>query len=86
MDIQFENLKQEYNSRNLEIGVDLSLARKAMNDAGNITSIIWNSSFTIAMIISFIIRIILHRFLGYFIWYILFFAFKFIHSHMFYWI
>lgn len=54
---EYEKIKQKYDLKELKIGVDLSLARKSMNGAGNKTSIIWNSSFFIMMIISFLIGI-----------------------------
>ena len=63
-DEEFEKIKQEFESSNIEIGVELSLARKNMNAAGNTVSIIWSSSFTIMIIISFFIRYLLYRWLG----------------------
>ncbi len=55
-DEEFEKLKQEYYAGKIQIGVELSLARKNMNQAGNKTSIIWFASFTIAMLLSFALR------------------------------
>lgn len=54
---EFEKIKQDYNSGNLQIGVDLTTVKKDMNAAGNKTSIYWEASFTIMMILSFCVGI-----------------------------
>lgn len=83
-DEEFEKIKEEYNMGNIQIGVELSLASKNMNDAGNKVSLLWNSSFTIMMIISFIVRYLLYRGLGNFVWNNFFYSFIFIYGYMFY--
>lgn len=56
-DEEFDKIKQKYYDRKILIGVELSLARKTINEAGNKASILWNCSFTIMIIISFILGI-----------------------------
>lgn len=82
-DEEFERIKEEYNIGNIQIGVELSLARKNINDAGNKVSLLWSSSFTIMMIFSFCIRNIFYWTLGNSIWNNFFYSFILVYGYMF---
>lgn len=56
-DEEFEKIKQDYNAGTLQIGIDLAVVKKDMNMTGNKTSVYWNISFTIMMLLSFFVGI-----------------------------
>lgn len=54
-DEEFKKIKQDYNAGRIQIGVNLSAARNLLRSVGNTSSILWSSSFTIAILLSFVI-------------------------------
>lgn len=54
----FEKIKRDYSAGNIQIGINLSEARKLLISAGNKTSAVWFSSFTIMILLSFIIGLL----------------------------
>lgn len=54
---EYQEIVEDYNSGKLKIFIELSLARKLLNSMDSTTTIIWNSSFTIATILSFFVGI-----------------------------
>ena len=54
-DIDFENIKKDYENNTISIGVELSLARKFLVECQDIITVLWSCSFTIAFIASFIV-------------------------------